>query len=149
SSSAGILAVVEPTGSVRAVVGQDSLRGVDLQSTSVLKSAGSENVVDAIWSFSDRMLVVAVAPIPLGAHLRAYVVVATEPSDATPRDVARPLGVAGAVVIGDQIPSATAKDEEIRADLAAVASFPPDELRRLPGRARRFGRLSRLDPAGR
>jgi hypothetical protein len=149
SSGASILAIVEPSGTVRAVVGQDSLRGVDLKSSSILKSAAGEEAADSIWSFSDRMLVVAVAPIRFGEDLRAYLLIGTEPSDALLHEVARPLGVQAAVMIGDQVTAATTKDPDLRTLFASVTAFAPDETRAVAGESKRFARLSRLEPTGR
>lgn len=74
-SGQALYAVLDTRGVVRAVVGADSLRGVDLGPTSLAKRAQTERSASDVWALQDRALVLAIAPVRLGDEVTAFFVV--------------------------------------------------------------------------
>lgn len=69
-----VLAVLTPSGLVQAVVGAESLRGVDVSGSALFRAAvASSEAVSGTWAEADRVLHVALRGIRLGDRTLAFI----------------------------------------------------------------------------
>lgn len=104
SSNASVLAVLDVKGKVRSVVGADEMRNLDLASSSLVKAA-MEKPSTYIWTFSNKVRVLGMAPIRTGDEVAALFMMGFELGDSTLSGIEKALGALGAVVVGDKVVS--------------------------------------------
>lgn len=118
TSGAGLMAVLDVNGKVRAVTGAEGLRDVDLGSSTVVKAA-MQRPSAYIWTFPQQVLAVGVAPIRTQDQVNAFLVMGFEAAKATLSGVHASLGVSAAVLLGDKLVTSGTDDaatlEAIRA----------------------------------
>jgi hypothetical protein len=102
ASGATVMAVLDLGGRVSAVSGIDSLKRETLGQTAAMKAAMEKATTD-VWSFPDRVLVVALAPILSGNQVTALMMVGFEVGAPTLVAIEQSLGVAGALVVADRV----------------------------------------------
>jgi hypothetical protein len=102
TSGAGLLAVLDVNGKVRAVTGVEGLRDVDLGSSSVVKAA-VQRPSAYIWTFPQQVLAVGVAPIRTQDQINAFLVMGFEAAKAPLSAIHGSLGVSAAVLLGDKL----------------------------------------------
>src|SRR5262245_31544235 len=78
ASGAAACAVLTETGKMRGVVGMEAFRDVDLSSSAVVRHAAVSSSASAVWSFPNRVLIVALAPIRAGQELTGFLMVAND-----------------------------------------------------------------------
>jgi hypothetical protein len=102
ASKATVMAVLDVNGKVGAVSGLDALKKETLGQTGVVKAAMEKASAD-VWSFPDRVLVIALAPVLSGNQVAALMMVGFEVGAGTLAAVEQSVGVAGALVVADKI----------------------------------------------
>jgi hypothetical protein len=142
ASGASLLAVLDPSAKVRAVVGVEGLRQVDLSRSAVVKEA-AEHPASYVWTLPREAMTVGVAPIRTRGIIHAFLVLGMQTVKhvlTAPKGVP---GVAGAIVIRDNITSASSEDPEVLHALRIAASSD-DERDQLIHAGRDFiGRATR------
>lgn len=124
ASGQALYAVLDTRGVVRAVVGADPLRGVDLGSSSLAKRAREGRSSSDVWALEDRAVVLAMAPVRLGDELTAYFVV----GDLLSAEVLAPdASITGALVSGERVLMGARRPEVV-----AAASASPGASHRVP-----------------
>lgn len=116
-SGANMLAVLDVNGRVRAVAGAQSLRDLDLGSSPVVKTA-LKGVATDVWSFPDRVLVVAVGAVKSADRVAALLVVGFDVNEPFLAGIEKALGVASAVLVGDRVAASSTRDP------AMLKAFP-------------------------
>lgn len=122
SSGASIVGILTPQGTVRVVAGNDSMRGLDLSSSSLMKQNGT-----GTWVFPDRMVGVALAPVRLGETLVAHLMVGRDFAARTLTLVEKSTGVFGAVVYQQNLVVSSATDPSARTLLQDAGSMTPGQ----------------------
>ncbi len=102
TSGAGLMAVLDVNGKVRAVTGVEGLRDVDLGSSTVVKAA-LQRPSAYIWTFPQQVLAVGVAPIRTQDQVNAFLVMGFEAAKTTLTAIHGSLGVSAAVLLGDKL----------------------------------------------
>jgi len=102
TSGAGLMAVLDVNGKVRAVNGVEGLRDVDLGSSTVVKAA-LQRPSAYIWTFPQQVLAVGVAPIRTQDQVNAFLVMGFEAAKTTLAAIHGSLGVSAAVLLGDKL----------------------------------------------
>jgi hypothetical protein len=113
------IAVLDVSGKVKAATSGEALRSVDLDSAAALHTA-LEQPTSYVWTFPDRVLVVAVAPIRQGDQVAALLVMGLELGQATLAAVERAFGVAGALFVGERVVASGSTDPSLAAAFAAA-----------------------------
>jgi hypothetical protein len=102
ASGATVMAVLDVAGKVNAVSGLDALKKETLGQTAAVKGAMEKATAD-VWSFPDRVLVVALAPILSGNQVAALLMVGFDLGGPALAGIEQSLGVAGALVVADKV----------------------------------------------
>jgi hypothetical protein len=102
TSGAGLLAVLDVGGKVKAVTGIEGLRDIDLGSSAVVKAAVQKPAA-YIWTFPQQVLAVGVAPIRSRDQVYAFLVMGFEAAREPLSAIKSTLGVSAAVLSGDKI----------------------------------------------
>jgi hypothetical protein len=102
TSGAGLLAVLDVNGKVKAVTGIEGLREIDLGSSSVVKAA-MQGPAAYIWTFPQQVLAVGVAAIRSHEQVYAFLVMGFEAAKPALAAIKASVDVSGAVLIGDKI----------------------------------------------
>jgi Double sensory domain of two-component sensor kinase len=102
TSGAGLMAVLDVNGKVRAVTGVEGLRDVDLGSSTVVKAA-LQRPSAYIWTFPQQVLAVGVAPIRTQDQVNAFLVMGFEAAKTTLSAIHGSLSVSAAVLLGDKL----------------------------------------------
>jgi len=102
TSGAGLMAVLDVNGKVRAVTGAEGLRDVDLGSSTVVKAA-LQRPSAYIWTFPQQVLAVGVAPIRTQDQVNAFLVMGFEAAKTALSAIHGSLGVSAAVLLGDKL----------------------------------------------
>jgi hypothetical protein len=102
TSGAGLMAVLDVNGKVRAVTGVEGLRDVDLGSSAVVKAA-LQRPSAYIWTFPQQVLAVGVAPIRTQDQVNAFLVMGFEAAKTTLSAIHGSLSVSAAVLLGDKL----------------------------------------------
>jgi hypothetical protein len=102
TSGAGLLAVLDVNGKVKAVTGIEGLRDIDLGSSAVVKAAVQKPSA-YIWTFPQQVLAVGVAPIRSRDQVYAFLVMGFEAAKDSLTAIRSSLGVSAAVLIGDKL----------------------------------------------
>jgi hypothetical protein len=127
TSGAGLMAVLDVNGKVRAVTGVEGLRDVDLGSSAVVKAA-LQRPSAYIWTFPQQVLAVGVAPIRTQDQVNAFLVMGFEAAKASLTAIHGSLGVSAAVLLGDKlVASGTDDAAALEAQRAAAAANEGDK----------------------
>lgn len=143
STGASIVALLTPAGSVRVVDGADSMKKLDLSSSSLM-NPGDKGVASAKWLLPDRMAAVAVAPIRLGSNVAAHLLVGRDLGGSALALVKASTGVFGAVFVQDKVVATTIEKES--AALNEASRMEGDRTVSIDG-GRYVGRVERIDSA--
>ncbi len=144
TSGAGLMAVLDVNGKVRAVTGAEGLRDVDLGSSTVVKAA-LQRPSAYIWTFPQQVLAVGVAPIRTQDQVNAYLVMGFEVAKASLSAIHGSLGVSAAVFLGDKlVASGTDDGAALEALRAAAANEADKDVVVSGGDQPFFGRVSRI-----
>jgi hypothetical protein len=122
SSGASLVGILTPAGVVRVVAGNDSMRGLDLGASSLMKGSGT-----GTWVFPDRMVGVALAPVRLGDTLVAHLMFGRDFAKRTLELVEKSTGAIGAVVFQQNVVVAGTDDAAVGPVLREVASLTPGQ----------------------
>jgi hypothetical protein len=145
ASEAALVAILTPTGAVRALTGHEALKDLDMSSSAVVKRAGTSASASGVWTFPDRLVIVALAPIRAGNELDGFLLIGNDLSQETLGQVASQLGVIGALVVHERVVrSAPVGTPE--ALLETAVSMETDRLIRIPFAQPYVARTTRLDP---
>ena len=122
---AGFLMVLSPEGRVFAEAGAAELRGLDLSGSTIVKHArGSNEAVVGSWVIGGKIIDLAITSVQVDRTIVAYLVVG-QPVDAELLKVAATgAGVEIAIVVGSELPLATANADSAGAVFARVAREP-------------------------
>jgi hypothetical protein len=112
SSGASLLAVIDGHGKVQVVSGAAALRDADLGASSAVKEAFLRSTSD-VWTLPDQVQVVALAPIRSRDQVPALLVKGMPLGKSQLATIAKTLGVAGAVYVGDKITASSSQDPDL------------------------------------
>ena len=126
TSGAGLMAVLDVNGKVRAVTGVEGLRDVDLGSSSVVKAA-VQRPSAYIWTFPQQVLAVGVAPIRTQDQVNAFLVMGFDAAKASLGAIHSSLGVSTAVLLGDKVVASGTDDAAALEALRAAAAGEGDK----------------------
>jgi Double sensory domain of two-component sensor kinase len=145
TSGAGLMAVLDVNGKVRAVTGIEGLRDIDLGSSSVVKAA-VQRPSAYIWTFPQQVLAVGVAPIRAHDQVYAFLVMGFEAAKSSLVAIKGALGVSAAVLLGDKLVAAGTDDAAaLEALRAASASEGDKDLLLRGGEHGFFGRVTHVN----
>jgi len=102
SSGATLLAVLDAHGKVQVVTGSGALRQANLGASPKVKEAFTKPTSD-VWTLPDQAQVIGLAPIRSGEQTPALLVKGLPLGASQLSTVAATLGVAGAVLIGNEV----------------------------------------------
>jgi len=114
ASGATVMGVLDVHGRVNAVSGLDALKRETLGQTAAMKAAMEKATAD-VWSFPDRVLVIALAPILSGNQVAALMMVGFELGGPALTAIEQASGVAGALVVADKIVARSSSDPAVGA----------------------------------
>jgi hypothetical protein len=142
ASRASIVGIVTPEGKVRVIRGADSMRGLDLSGSSLMK-ADDDGIGSLTWALQDRLVAVALAPIRLGETLAGYLVFGREIGRAHLSLVHKATGADGAVVVQRELVTSTELDEATKNTIKDAIELEPD--RNVVVKGDRVVRTMRID----
>ena len=144
TSGAGLMAVLDVNGKVRAVTGVEGLRDVDLGSSTVVKAA-LQRPSAYIWTFPQQVLAVGVAPIRTQDQVNAFLVMGFEAAKTALSAIHGSLSVSAAVLLGDKlVVSGTDDAAALDAIRSGSASEPDKDSVVSGGEQPFFTRVSRV-----
>jgi hypothetical protein len=144
TSGAGLMAVLDVNGKVRAVSGIEGLRDIDLGSSSVVKAA-VQRPSAYIWTFPQQVLAVGVAPIRSHEQVYAFLVMGFEAAKSALVAIKSSVGVSAFVLVGDKIvASGTDDPAALEAARSAGAAEGEKDLVLSGGDRSFFGRVTRV-----
>ncbi|MBL9037160.1 MAG: hypothetical protein JNG84_01475 [Archangium sp.] len=118
-----IHAALTPEGTVAAVVGAPSLRGVDLSSSAVVRTAlQSDTPGTSRWFIDGKLVEVGVAAIRRGTEVKALVLVGAPLSETALKEIATATGVTAALVSEGKVGMSSASTAAETTALAAIAA---------------------------
>jgi hypothetical protein len=123
ASGAAVLAVLDVNGKVSAVSGLEGLKKESLGQTAAVKRALERPTAD-VWSFPERILVIAVAPVLSGNQVAALLMVGFELGGPALAGVEQALGVSGALVVADRVMARGSADGAATAGFEAARAVP-------------------------
>ncbi|MEY4547509.1 MAG: hypothetical protein RL685_3704 [Pseudomonadota bacterium] len=124
TSGASLVAMLDGTGVVRAVVGAPEMDQLDLGTSALVKEA-LEKPAARLWAFANEVGVLAAAPVRLDQRVQALFMLGFALDDAVLEDIQRALGATGAVFVGEGIVASATKDQGLERALRAAAELPP------------------------
>lgn len=124
SAGADLLAILDAGGRVRAVTGADEMNDLDLSSSSLVK-AGLEKPSARVWTFSDKVRLLGLAPIQLGGQVLAMFMMGFDVDRASLADIGGALGVVGGVYVGDSLVVGSSSDASSLGALKGAAGLEP------------------------
>jgi len=126
TSGAGLMAVLDVNGKVRAVTGVEGLRDVDLGSSTVVKAA-MQRPSAYIWTFPQQVLAVGVAPIRTQDQVNAFLVMGFEAAKTALSAIHGSLGVSAAVLLGDKLVVSGTDDAAALDAIRSGSATEPDK----------------------
>ena len=124
-TSAELLAVLTPTARVRAVVGADYLKNLDLSTSSVVRAAqATEQPAVGTWVVADRVLDVSAKAIRFDNQTVAFLVVGAPMTEATLRRAHEVTGAGVALLVGGKVTLAQPADAAFTPAFTALAAEP-------------------------
>lgn len=121
SANADLVAILDASGRVRAVTGADEMKNLDLSTSSLVK-AGLENPAAYIWTFSQQVRLLGVAPVQLGDQVLAMFMMGFDLDASSLADIGSALGARGGAFVGDALVASSSKEAGVQALLAAAAA---------------------------
>jgi len=118
-----LLAVLTPNGRVKAVVGADYLRGVDLSSSSLMR--GPEVLSEGasgVWVVGDQVIEMSAVGMHLGDRVVGYILAGAALTPTVLEGVHRLTGSGVALVVGDKIVAAAPQDRSFDLAFEALAA---------------------------
>jgi hypothetical protein len=146
TSGAALLAVLDPSGKVRAVTGVVALHELELGSSPVVKTARERPNAD-VWSFPDRVLVMGVAPVRAADRTVALLAIGYEIGGPVLAGVKQALGVEGGLVIGERVAASSTTDPALLGTLRTAAALPEQRDHLLDTPRPLVARVTRASPA--
>lgn len=128
TAGASVVAMLDSTGVVRAVVGAPEMDQLDLGTSSLVKQA-LERPAAQLWAFGDEAGVLAAAPVVLDQRVHALFLLGFALEDTVLEDIQRTLGAVGAVFVGERMVAAASKDPELERALRSAAELAPGDHR--------------------
>jgi len=122
ASGATTMAVLDVAGRVKAASGE-ALAGMDLGAASALRAA-LEQPTAYVWTFPERVLTVAVAPIRQGDQVAALLVLGYELGAASLGAIEQTLGVRGGLFVGERLVAGAPSDAGLAAAFQAARALP-------------------------
>jgi len=119
ASGATVMAVLDVNGKVNAVSGLEALKKETLGQTAAMKAAMEKATAD-VWSFPERVLVVALAPIVSGNQVAALMMVGFELGGPALAAIEQASGVAGALLVAERVVARSSGDPEVSAAFEAA-----------------------------
>jgi hypothetical protein len=117
-----LLAVLTPTARVKAVLGAEQFRGLDLSTSGLLKSAQtSENAVSGSWVVADKLYDVAASALRVGDRVVAYLVLGEQVDKRILEHVYEATGTGAAVLVENRVAISVPDMAEFKAALDIVA----------------------------
>lgn len=132
ASGASVLAVLDVAGKVGAVSGLEALKKDSLGQTAAVKGAMEKPTAD-VWSFPDRVLVIAVAPVLSGNQVAALLMIGFELGGAALAAVEQTVGVAGALVVADKVVARSTTDAALVAGLGSALAVTDGQSQLIAG----------------
>jgi len=124
-TSAELLAVLTPTARVRAVVGADYLKNLDLSTSSVVRAAqATEQPTVGTWVVADRVLDVSAKAIRFDNQTVAFLVVGAPLAEATLTHAHRVTGAWVALLVGGKVALAQPSGQDFTLAFTALAAEP-------------------------
>jgi hypothetical protein len=142
ASGATVMAVLDVGGKVGAVSGMDGLKKENLGQTAAVKGAMDKATAD-VWSFPDRVLVIAVAPVLSGNQVAALMMVGFEVGTAALGAVEQMVGVSGALVVADRIVARGSSDGALAAAFETARGVAEGQSRLVEAGGRYLARVTR------
>jgi hypothetical protein len=136
ASGAAVLAVLDVTGKVGAVSGNDAIKKESFGQAAAVKAALERPTAD-VWSFPDRVLTVAVAPILSGNQVAALLMIGFEVGQPALGAIEQTLGVSGGLVVADRVVARSSSDAAVAAALETARGTAEGSTRLVSG-ARAF-----------
>src|SRR5262245_30599654 len=106
-----------------------------------------EKATTDVWSFPDRVLVIAVAPVLSGNQVAALMMVGFEVGTAALGSVEQMMGVSGALVVADRIVARGSSDAALTAAFEAGRAVAEGESRLVEAGGRYLVRVTRTSDA--
>ena len=119
STGADVLAILDVTGRVRAATGADEVLNQDLGTSSLIK-AGLAGPATSLWTFSENLRLVGVAPIQFGDQVLAVLMIGFNLDPATLADIGAVPGAFGGAFVGEVLAASSSADAQTRALLIAA-----------------------------
>lgn len=120
SARADVLAILDAGGRVRSVTGADEMKNLDLGTSSLVK-AGLEGPAAYVWTFTDKVRLLAVAPIVLGGQVLAMFMMGFDLGPSALAEIGKALGATGGVFAGDALVASSSRDAELGELLESAA----------------------------
>ncbi|MBK6685334.1 MAG: hypothetical protein IPG45_12760 [Deltaproteobacteria bacterium] len=139
-----LMAVLDRAGTVRAIAGNQGLKGADLGTTEAVKKANEQGAAGDVWSFSDRLMMIAVTPIRLGADVVAYLLIGNGLDQAALTQVAQRSHLVAGLVLNDQVAGSSADDPGAQAALQEAAKLSGEQSQAVAG-GKYLAKISRVD----
>jgi hypothetical protein len=132
ASGATVMAVLDVAGKVGAVSGLEALKKDNLGQTAAVKGAMEKATAD-LWSFPDRVLVVAIAPVLSGKQVAALLMIGFEVGAPALQAIEQTVGVAGALVVADKVVARSTTDALLVAGLGQAVGIAEGQSHLIPG----------------
>jgi hypothetical protein len=142
AAGATVMAVLDVSGKVGAVSGLEALKTETLGQTAAVK-AGMEKPTADVWSFPDRVLVVAVAPILSGNQVAALLMVGLELGTPALAAIEQSMGAAGALVVSDRVVARSNGDAVQAAAFEVARTVAEGQSRPVQGAGSFLARVTR------
>lgn len=142
ASGATVMAVLDVAGKVGSVSGMEALKKENLGQTLAVKGA-MEKATGDVWSFPDRVLVIAVAPILSGNQVAALMMIGFEVGAAALGAVEQASGVSAALVVADRIVARGSSDAALTAAFEAGRGVAEGQSRLVEAGGRYLARVTR------
>lgn len=126
TSGAGVVAMLDSAGVVRAVVGAPEMDQIDLGTSALVKEA-LQRPAARLWAFGGDVGVLAAAPVVLDQRVHALFLLGFALEDTVLADIQRTLGATGAIFVGDGMVASATKDAQLERALRAAAELAPGE----------------------
>jgi hypothetical protein len=121
SARADVLAILDAGGRVRSVTGADEMKNLDLGTSSLVK-AGLEGPAAYVWTFTNKVRLLGVAPILLGDQVLAMFMMGFDLGPSALAEIGKTLGAAGGVFAGEVLVASSSHDTVTGELLEAAAS---------------------------
>jgi hypothetical protein len=147
ASGAALMAVLDVNGTVGAVSGMEALKKDGLGQTAAVKGAMEKPTSD-VWSFPDKVLVVAIAPVLSGNQVAALLMVGVELGPAALAAIEQTLGVSSGLVVADRVVARSSNDAAVAAALEAARGGAEGPSRAVSSSKAFLARVTRTSDSG-